>query len=293
MSSIHRLLKIPKKYLLIIIGFAIIIAIVLPYSLIYVSFKQNINHCILFIGNNNQLLSYNISQEEICSIKFEGYVEYYAIGSYSVGDFCCVALDDNSNPNILFVKDSRIERVFSLPFCPREILANSTTLYCLVENVIYCVNMYTEQIKIYAENVSVENGKLNMFLSQDGKLLYLRYNNKESLGEIVYNEEESVISIAEAVSGLGFVSSSEFLYLDSNYKNKIVTVNNGQSHNIIKYNKCAQTIILSNNQDCLATFYTSGESGGFATLYVMDRNSGIYFRTKLNNFDMSVPFAIN
>lgn len=168
-----------------------------------------------------------------------------------------------SNSNVLFIKNNRIDKTFSLPFCPTEILANDTTLYCLVKDVIYCVDTRTQQTKIYAENVSVEDGKLNMFLSSDGKLLYLRQNNNDTSKQIVYNESEHVISIAEATSGLGFVSSSELLYLDRNYNNKIVNINSGKSCNTIKYNKCVQTIILSNNQDCLATFYASGEGRQF------------------------------
>ncbi len=277
-----------KKHIIFLIGAVIIFALIICVLLS----KYNIKKMDIVFVKDNSLMSYNIGNEETTQIELNEYSNFYVVGSYYEGDYCCVAQNNNLAFEVLFVKNNSVIRTYPLEQCPDEIVSNNDKIYCLVDNDIYCIDMKSDEINLYAENVYISKGNLNMFLSDDGQLLYLlEQEDKNGYVNLVYNNG-NIIELCEAKVGLGFVSSSEFLYKDENYKNKVINIYSEKNNKSWKYRNCSGPLIYSDDKKNFASFYATGESGGFAVLGITNKTSLIKSYTKLDNFTISTSFVM-
>lgn len=248
-------------------------------------------HEIVYANAENQLIYHSVAKQEGVPRTLNGYTNYYAIGTYSGGDYCLAVLDEQKNPRILLVKEGKVEQDFAVDFLPTELLADANDLYCLVQNTIYRVNLQTQQAEPYAENVYAEEYRRNMFLSQDGKLLYLTQGEDGEADTLVYQVGEEMQSLCEASYGRGFVSASEFVYIDSNRQNKIVNLDSKETKDTLKYRHLKGPILLTEKKHHIAAFYWDGLPN-FRTQILIDKNNGVFVKTGLDDSDVPVSYVV-
>lgn len=275
-----------KKHIIFLIGAVIIFALIICALLS----KYNIKKMDIVFVTNNSLMSYNIGSEETTQIEFNEYTTFYVVGPYSEGDYCCVAQNNDLSFEVLFVENNEVIRTYPLELCPNEIISNNDKIFCLIDNDIFCIDMKSDEFKLYAKNVYIRGRGLNMFLSDDGQLLYLQEDKKGYVNLVCNNG--NIIELCEAKFGLGFVSSSEFLYKDENYKNKVINIYSKKTDELWKYRKCAGPVIFSDDKINFASFYYTGEPGGFGILGITNKISLIKSNTNLDNFTIISSFVI-
>lgn len=279
-------MKIKLKFLLII-GILIILFII---GNLAIKHKLMTNR-IAFVGPNKSITLYDTLTKQTSTMSINGFANFQVLGKYLGGDFCCTSVDDNFVTHILFIKDNNVEKSFSLDYQPSEIIANNQELYCLVNDIIYCVDINTQQSKIYAKDVYSSNLSLNMFLSEDGKLLFSIATDNTEIIKLAYISENNTTILSEMKYAEGFISSTEFLYKDINYDTKKVDINNGTVSNATLYRKC-NNVILSNDGNRFASFYATGESGGFGVLKITNAHYKFGYITTLDNFSVPLSFVL-
>lgn len=279
-----------KKYL-ILFGSIVAVVVIVIFSIFS---NENANSlCLIFVSENN-LIAYDVKNEEATNIELNEYTSYYTVGPYLKGDYCCVVKKDNLVFEVLFVENNIVTNTYSLEFCPEEIISYNDTLYCLVDDDIYSVNILSDEINIVAEDIYTNEGRLNMFLSEDGSLLYLSQSEDEkgSLSLVYDNGNGNSEILCNAKMGLGFISSSTFLYKNENYATSAVNIYSGKKRVSRKYSKYSVAVIPSNDKKHVAGFRTTGEAGGFAVLEITNSNGLLKTDTTLNTFSVSLPLVI-
>lgn len=264
-----------------------IIALIIILSIIYYAKFRNTDMKIAYCSSSiGKLYVYNVkskSSEEVI-IKDESIV--CAVGSYTAGDYCCAVVDQNGNYSIALVSKNEITNLIDIPFHPSEILATQDTVYCHVEEKIFAVNISDKTNKIITNDVCSYDGYQKMFLSTENQLYFISKSDEGNLNLMCINENGKNILCNNIRSAYGFITDSKFIYKDLNFNTIVIDVNNDKSSMIKKYGNICGPISVSNNKKIMIGYYTTGESGGFAIMYVIDKYTGIRFSTSLDNFQV-------
>lgn len=232
-----------KNKICLIILFCVVLITVCATSFVLIEKKNISKHNLVYAsGIDNKLYEYNLSELDEKQISFDGYSDYFLVGEYTQGDYCCVAKDENSAYFVLTVKDGIVEKVYQLSFCPDKIIVGKSNIYCLSEGKIYLISTTDNSEILYKENVYTEKYCLSMFVTEQENLVYLRQENDESVSALLdSNGQESNIftfNLKEA-SIFGLDVDGRILYIDriDNNALKSVSVYGGKLNKVRKYGK--------------------------------------------------------
>lgn len=232
-----------KKKICLIILFCVVLIAVCVTSFVLIEKKNISKHSLVYAsGIDNKLYEYNLSELDKKQISFDGYSNYFLVGEYTQGDYCCVAKDENSTYVVLTVKDGVIEKVYQLSFCPDKIIVAKSNIYCLSEGKIHLISTTDNSEILYKENVYTEKYCLSMFVTEQEDLVYLRQENDGSVSALLdSNGQESNIFTfnSKEASVFGFDADSRILYIDKtdNDALKSVSVYGGKLNKVRKYGK--------------------------------------------------------
>ena len=207
-----------KNKICLIILFCVVLITVCTTSFVLIEKKNISKHNLVYAsGIDNKLYEYNLSELDEKQISFDGYSDYFLVGEYTQGDYCCVAKDENSAYVVLTVKDGIVEKVYQLSFCPDKIIVGKSNIYCLSEGRIYLISTTDNSEILYKENVYTEKYCLSMFVTEQEDLVYLRQENDGSVSALLdSNGQESNIftfNLKEA-SIFGLDVDGRILYID-------------------------------------------------------------------------------
>ena len=206
-----------KNKICLIILFCVVLITVCATSFVLIEKKNISKHNLVYAsGIDNKLYEYNLSGLDEKQISFDGYSDYFLVGEYTQGDYCCVAKDENLAYVVLMVKDGIVEKVYQLSFCPDKIIVGKSNIYCLSEGRIYLISTTDNSEILYKENVYTEKYCLSMFVTEQEDLVYLRQENDGSVSALLdSNGQESNIftfNLKEA-SIFGLDVDGRILYL--------------------------------------------------------------------------------
>lgn len=191
-----------KKSTKICLSLIVVLSLMLSVAAIYYNKStSNLKKGYLVYSHHNtgMLCVYDIenSVEKIYPIK--GFSNIESVGNYYGGNFCCIGKNSQSgNDEILFFKDSSLEKTIPIPCKALASVAHDQDVYFSTESNLYSIDKSTGEIILIDSISSIP------FINSRGVIAYLR-NDTNLSSEADYSKNTLCILDNGKIYELGIV----------------------------------------------------------------------------------------
>ena len=270
-------MKKSHKIIITLLAIALIITIVVFSYRVGVIAKAKTGY-LVYVDNTINV----IDLKNTTKIKYnvDGYYDFSLIGEYYGGDFCCLAINnETTKQEIVLFKNGVVEKSYSVSEQIVSISAYNDKVYYLTEEgrlngSLYCI--YENETEVIESNVKT------FTLNSLGEIVYIKEKNdtdKQSAveddinGEMYYFTNGKHIKLGESYSALWlndnellvdaekvditYRDNGEILSVGHTFEEYIVTVENNKWTYSKEFNKVPHIVDISPDNNKAITFITS------------------------------------